>query len=297
MNTAWTIDWVSSTFKTGISDLDVRKALSFGFPLKTWTQTAPKFGYKVAFVHPFGIVVMANYARPEMGVHVILTGRSLKELSDRGVPGPKMLDWVFQEHGKVTRLDLAIDVLGTHIDLMSLGYSARVKDAPGTARKVNFYGGNDGQTVYVGSRSSEKFMRIYDKAAEQKMQGALWTRFELELKGDSARAAASQMMLLSDLERPEFIKGLMKSLYNPDVQVYQDVINAQAIPLETSKDVQDNTVTWLMNSVARTLAKTMVRRADIDVYNEFIAQVHANLVALGALEPPGPIDQDPEQPE
>jgi phage replication initiation protein len=53
-----------------------------------------------------------------------------------------------------------------------------------------------GHTFYFGARDSETFMRIYDKAAEQKSQGVevmfcgTWIRVEAELKHERADLAA-----------------------------------------------------------------------------------------------------------
>lgn len=40
----------------------------------------------------------------------------------------------------------------------------------------------EGDTVYIGKRSSRIFWRVYDKALEQKLEGVSWYRSEVELK-------------------------------------------------------------------------------------------------------------------
>lgn len=281
MKTAWSIDWLSVTFKSGVTDLDIRKACSFGFPLKAWTQSQPRFGYAQAFVHPLGHSVMANYGRPEMGVHLSLGGRCLRSLGEQGVAAVEMLAWALQEGGKITRVDLAIDVFDVEIDVIALAQADRVKEAPGTARKWSTVGGNDGgTTAYIGSRKSERFLRVYDKAAETGQRDRPWTRFELEYKGDSAKAAAFQMAQITDTERPLFIQGLIKSLFNPNDPIFQEAMISQAFVLETIKDTEDNTIMWLMNSVAKTIAKTMIRRSDVDVWGLLVESVHQNIQGL-----------------
>lgn len=285
MNTAWSIDWLSITFKTGVSDLDFRKVLSFGFPLKTWQRDKGKFGYQQAFIHPFGILVMSNAARPEMGVHVSFSGRALRSLADVGTSGIELLEWALNERGRITRLDLAIDVFDQAIDPIALAKCARVLVNPGTARKWSYVQGHDGgTTAYIGSRKSERFLRIYDKAAEQRIQDQNWTRFELELKSDSARAAANHFTLLSDAERGGYIKGLIKNLFNPNDATFQEAMEGSADPLKTIKDTDDNTLEWLLNTVARSIAKTMARRADVDVWGLLTQAVHHNLSAAGHFQ-------------
>lgn len=292
MITAWSIDWLSVTFKGDLTDLELRKALSFGFPLKTWQRDKGKFGYSQAFIHPFGIMVMSNHSRPEMGVHVSFSGRALRSLTEQGVTAVEMLVWSLENQGRISRLDLAIDVFDVKIDPIALAKSERVKSEPGTARKWSYIQGHDGgTTAYIGSRKSERFLRIYDKAAEQRRAGELWTRFELELKSDSARAAAKHFALLSDGERPEYIKGLIKALFNPADETFQEAMQGVAEPLKTEKDTEDNTVDWLLGTVARTMAKTMGRRADVNVWDLFCEAVHTNLRAMGHDFAP-PSEQD-----
>jgi DNA relaxase NicK len=282
LNTAWSIDWLSLTFKNGETDLEIRKACAFGMPLKTWSEMQARFGYAAAFSHPFGHYVMTNPGRPEMGVHLAFTGRALHTLSEGGVPATQMLKWALDHNAKPTRLDLAIDVFDVEIDPIELAACPRIKNAPGSARKwSSLQGDRGGKTAYIGSRKSERFLRIYDKAAESGDHSRPWTRFELEFKGQAARAAALQMSLLSDEERPLYIQGLIKALFNPDDAIFQAAMTADAIALKTVKDTDDKTLTWLLNSVSKTMAKTMKARGDTDVWGEFVRQVHANLIALG----------------
>lgn len=286
MNTAWSIDWLSGTFKGQVRDIDIRKHTSFGYKLRAWAEMQARFGYSSAMIHPFGHYVMTNQGRPEMGVHLAYTGRALRAIAEQGIEASSLVQWFVESGANITRLDLAIDVFDVEIDPMALAQCARVKTEPGTARKWSFVKGHDnGCTAYVGSRKSEKFLRIYDKAAEQGRNDILWTRFELELKGDSARAASRAMSDMTPDERPIYIKGLMRALFNPDDTMYQEIMNCPAAVLKTTKDTDDNTLDWLMNSVAKTIAKTMMRRADVDVYALLIEAVHANITAMGGFLP------------
>lgn len=282
MDTKWCVDWLSVTFKDSFTDLELRKVLAFGYPLRTWARDKGKFGYQQAFIHPFGIMVMSNHARPEMGVHVSFSGRALRALDEIGTAGVDLLTWAIAHNGRVSRMDLAIDVFGATIDPIELAKTARVPLEPGTARKWSYVKGHDGgTTAYIGSRKSERFLRIYDKAAEQGRTDLQWTRFELELKSDSARAAAKHFALLSDGERGGYIKGLIKNLFNPNDEIFQRAMEGSAEPLKTSKDTGDNTLAWIVGTVARSVAKTMTRRADIDVWGMLVEAVTSELKTLG----------------
>lgn len=285
MEVTWTIDWISATFKNTLNDAAIRNALSFGFPRKAWTETTPRFGYKHALQHPLGHMVMFNPGRPEMGVHIILGGRALREIANGGHTAVKMLEWVGENGGRVTRLDLAIDVKDEAVDLIALAQCPRVKEAPGSARKWSQVQGSDGgQTVYIGSRQSEKFLRIYDKRIESGQLDRAWTRFELEIKGDTSRVVAAEFLALQDSERSAYIRGIMRAMFNPDDTLYQTIMSTQAVLVSAGKSTEDNTLEWLIQTVAKTVAKTILRRSDVDVWAEFAHAVNAQLVAL---ETPG----------
>jgi DNA relaxase NicK len=130
-------------------------------------------------------------------------------------------------------------------------------------------------------------LRIYDKAIESGQRERPWVRFELEIKGDAARVVANEFAMLLEADRPAYIKGIMKAMFNPDDTFYQELMAAPAVHVKTDKDTDDNTLDWLLNSVAKTLAKTIMRRSDVDVWHEFAVMVNANIRALSPDEAEG----------
>lgn len=283
--TFFALDWLSFTVK-GISDTAVAAALSFGLKPDVWVDVKAVHGYKLAIQHPFGHIVMSNPGRPEMGTHVMMGGACMSKLTELEYPTLSLLAWVLKEGGKIARLDLAIDLRETPIDIIGLTRCQQVKGHEGSAQKWNLITGSDnGVTLYVGSRKSEKFMRIYNKAAQQKLDGIHWARFELELKAETAREIAAAISLMPSGEIPRYVKGLMKGLYNPGDAVYAAAMDADAVYVGSTKNTSDSTIEWLLNTVAKTLARQMTLHSDTDLWGEFIRSVHANLRALGH-EPP-----------
>lgn len=81
------------------------------------------------------------------------------------------------KYPKITRFDLAIDLKG--IDLSR--FDIRDKNS----RKFNIYYDASGrmETLYIGARTSDLRIRIYDKAREQKDEsGEQWWRIEAQLR-------------------------------------------------------------------------------------------------------------------
>lgn len=89
----------------------------------------------------------------------------------------------------VTRIDVAYDDFIGLLDIQLIKksveqfeYCSRFRQTP-----IIFEPISGGLTVSLGSRSSETYFRIYDKAIEQEMPiGTHWIRWEMELKGSNA---------------------------------------------------------------------------------------------------------------
>lgn len=85
-------------------------------------------------------------------------------------------------NGKLTRVDVAFD--GAPFTLREMREWVKQGDVRTKAKKGKFWediwGNPDGETLYLGSRSSERYLRAYDRRGD--------VRLELELKGDMAEA-------------------------------------------------------------------------------------------------------------
>lgn len=150
----------------------------------------------------------------------------------------------------VTRVDVAIDVKGAGVTVPQFAEAYR-KGHTGRKYVNSYVEGTTGSTFYIGSRTSEKMVRIYDKAAESGKEGD-WIRFELECKGDSAIGA------LNSLYKRDFgvFAGLIASMYGvPDSalnHLFRDVITEGDIKIQ--KDESDG-LGWWIKSVAPALSR------------------------------------------
>jgi DNA relaxase NicK len=100
---------------------------------------------------------------------------------------------------KVTRLDIAVTLLDSevHRDWSKIAYN-QVREAykqyegPLTTHRIE--GTPDGRTLYVGARSSDRFIRIYDKTAESKGEypPRSW-RWEVEYKHPRAGICSARL--------------------------------------------------------------------------------------------------------
>jgi len=100
----------------------------------------------------------------------------------------------------VTRLDLAVTLQDLDIDrdwtaiaLRQASFDGRVDS--GLLKTHRIEGTPDGRTLYVGSRSSDRYIRIYDKSAESKGKWPerSW-RWEIEYKRPRAGIVAARLL-------------------------------------------------------------------------------------------------------
>lgn len=278
---AFAFDWLSMTFH-GLSAYEIIDAVSFGRARSDWTNTAAKNGYTVGAKHPFGHEVMTNHARPEMGVHVMFSGKPLREMREGGISFLDMLRWAHKEGAKVTRIDLAVDLHGEPLDIRDLRNCAQVKGKEGSIKKRRLVDSDEGGvTLYGGSPQSEKMVRFYDKRAEVGEVGPPWVRFEGVFKGKAARSVVAALVPMDAKKIPLYVMGLIKGLYNPDNPLFQDVMRGEAVQAPSTKNASDNTAAWLNNTVAKTLARLIVEQPQHDIWANFYDSVQANIQALG----------------
>jgi phage replication initiation protein len=149
-----------------------------------------RFGYHVRYEMK-GITLLTDGGTDDMGHNITLTGvachayqDSLKDIAAK----------VFVMGGHFTRCDLAIDDRQGVLDMEEMQQAvagglvvarfAKTKKFDEHDRKT---GRVTGRGLYFGSRKSEMFIRIYDKALEQRVDYH-WIRVELELKDGKADA-------------------------------------------------------------------------------------------------------------
>jgi len=192
------IDWLSFTLPPGPEGVEVTAfELAYGLAGKTEVPALERgnYGYSQGLRLPGNGLVFYSPDRPDMGVHCSLSSGALGLVgqSPRGLIGK-----VLELGGRFTRVDVALD---SHtIEFSTVKEACERGDIVTRAEEITY--GNtqkrvDGKWVYggaivrIGSRSSRKYVRCYDKAAEQKLtDGSIWTRLEVEFKAEFAQMVA-----------------------------------------------------------------------------------------------------------
>lgn len=266
------IDWLSFTFHWNSAALapishifdPERIALYVTGHQGRWIAEKPCNGYPyvVSAADRPGLRVMAAEPNSPMGVHVSWSGSALRQVEPRAV-----LRNALTLGGVCRRLDIAFDI-PMKLNFEDAYDAIKTKRANYSARKYSRIESDSGSTIYVGSRTSEQMLRIYDKAAESNLDYDL-TRFELENKGDQAKHLAIYIDL-HDLEgMQDVIHGFCNFPHLPDLELWF-TSPTLSLGIPKQEKVRD-TRRWLMEIVAPSLGR--IAAEDHNFYVQFIRKV------------------------
>jgi hypothetical protein len=109
------------------------------------------------------------------------------------------------------RIDIALDFSIQSPRLFAHNWESLIEDGllygSRKIRRISNCGSNDGNTVYIGSRESTRFLRIYCK----RIGDDEYDRLECEFKGERANWIMKQLAQISVKEYPEFLNGAVCS--------------------------------------------------------------------------------------
>ena len=198
----FTVDWVTCSF----SNTDVYSVIS----VLNLDQSKFSFEEKYCWGYPctatFGNIRIfytpddREYPNAHKGCCLNMSGQACREFEtfSRSLDWPTLFSRLDLLDGNVTRLDLAYDDRTGVILLPRLAMDIADRNFIGHARRSErLYSDNidddiQGLTVYVGSKKSALFIRIYDKAAERGFHPSEchWVRVEIQMRDDRAMMAA-----------------------------------------------------------------------------------------------------------
>lgn len=123
---------------------------------------------------------------PGMGICCSISGKGCRYLEAQGHNLWKLIFRLARSVKiNITRIDLALD---TSVKLINkVRQSVDKKKYISKSRNISYIcksleNETRTETIYIGSRSSELMIRLYDKAVEQKLEDTDWERWEIVLK-------------------------------------------------------------------------------------------------------------------
>ena len=142
-----------------------------------------------------------------MGINTSISGKGCRYMESQG---QDLWSLVFRlersDKINITRLDLALDTSVKLIDKIRAKIDK--KEYISKSRSISYICKSGAkstrtETIYIGSRSSDLMIRIYDKAVEQGLEEIDWERWEIVLKKDKIKQAI-----------PLLKKGISKTFKN-----------------------------------------------------------------------------------
>ena len=305
------IDWLSFTILEGD---DVEAVLDdFGFLMSDF-HTCPKGanGYRQMLLLNGSTLRVLYDGNEGMGVHFDVSGSAIADLfmyfrRSLEVPTPFGTDAIDMDIqvmsellsrvdrlGHVTRLDLAIDNVNdlffTLDELVGILKDQRFVSKFRSWRDLAEYttGGEvRGHTLYLGSRTSDIMLRVYDKQVEQGVDFS-WVRWELELKDERASQALALMLsgasigsiclgILKNYFRIIVLDDVNKSRCTTDIKYARFLSGVESLRLYIPKadKTLDDKREWIVRQVMPTMtALIMANDGDISFLTNEI-DVHA----------------------
>lgn len=244
------VDWITATAKGGDAGLRMDRFASRELD----SQRAS--GLKVFPQNRMGFEGSAGphffFGRRKDGVMVQVGG----PLSD------SLLDEIVPLASNVSRLDLQVTCFtqGEVVDLALNGWDRLKTLPPGTGRPRSYsliIGHPSGQTLYINSRRSDNFGRLYDKGVQSKCgpAGLLW-RYEVEFKRAVAKHHSAECH--ASRQSAVYAGGLVHSWMSLrgvlPAFAPAGVLSSKCGRLQdSSKDV----LTWFEQSLSVTVAKAI----------------------------------------
>lgn len=194
-------------------------------------------------------------ARGKQGVRVQLPGQWWEGVREDQLQIMGLL--VHQFSRNVTRLDIAYDFTSAECGAAAVAAEYWLQHGVEGHRRTKLIPYKKGSTFYIGSRNSNKMLRVYDKG---KQLGAdeNWRRCELEIKGRTAQANAALLarglrpavkIMKEVLACPEsFLDGILDELLDGEIP------NPIKVPRK-----ETNRFAWLCDQVIpawKNMAKT-----------------------------------------
>jgi len=189
--------------------------------------------------------------RTSQGIMVTLTGRDLEQLREQKVEIGAVLHHILLTKSSITRIDFAIDLYNSGVKpddfLTAFEQGTLCAASKKTLRWQSKEAGKDtGVTVQFGSRQSARCLRIYDKAAEQRVEKD-WIRLELEVHGRQAKALLIAMVKYGAIVAGKaaidaFLKGTV-------MEIVKDVLGnkPEGVEIEPVGKKQTDWEKWMLD--------------------------------------------------
>lgn len=214
--------------------------------------------------------VSISFAVETQGIRAVFSGKALPTASY----GLRTLRSAVENDWKPTRIDIAVDTFNYGVTVEDWYNEIYEAHSGNKQRSVDFKHSRGGDTLTIGSRHSEKYMRVYDKAAQQGLDND-WIRLEVETKGHTASQLAAK--ILADWQNAPMLHILMLNLPHfwlaQEIEAYSHGEVMKFDPVTATKDGHDKWMSYVVGkALARLKARDKVKFDELMVYVDEMAQ-------------------------
>jgi hypothetical protein len=256
------MDWLAVTFP-----ITVQPNVTLPSSLRQYTWGSPSKGsngYRTRLSNEIGATLLLN-GQERMGIHMVLPGQALADIRRSGVTDHELCCHIVENDGKASRLDLALDLRDGTLTagIMAQAFQDGRLKTPARSGMRLYSLTDTGETFSLGNRTSERYFRAYNKAAQLGLDEA-WLRLELECKKLRARA------LLTTLADETNTRGVVNHaigdfIHMPESDELNQALSEQAGELPEQPRQLHNTLKWLIEQVAPAMAHYQAEHTEENV--------------------------------
>lgn len=253
------------------------------FPLLKWTFVGRGMhGFQSSYVDSATqLRAQSDAADETMGTAFVMSGDCLDRLrQDYGATDDGLAVRLSYCKAKCSRIDLTINIHEGQLTPRKIQQAVRSGSARPKANVHRFIEGKngdvEGDTFYIGSPTSDRQFRAYNKAAELGIvNGPAWLRLELELRRVRAQGAF-QACASNGVDAT--VSGHMDDFLDWRNLEYQAALGDKAVPPVDIARRHTNRQRWLLGQVAQALAKEIC--IDDDFALKFWSSVQSEVANL-----------------
>lgn len=249
--------------------------LEFDFPDyidRHWKEIKPLQFYDHGEENSQGVRRYWSQEHIQQGKRVVLAGNASGSLQDNQLD---FLKWINTSGRKATRIDYALDVLHSKFTPQVVRRHLLAGEAVTHARSALRAGElvKDGDTQYIGRKTSETYTKVYDKRAEQKTDFA-WTRIETTYQGTRAKPSLQQYCICKSTR-----SLIQRHVDFPTWRDWRALITGDVVQFDIPQH-ETATRAWLLGQVAKSMAKELARDEEHRLWFDFQEAVGKELARL-----------------
>lgn len=223
-----------------------------------------KHGYTRRAVSEIGAVIVSD--GPErLGKHLDVPGACLQAMRDLKMDVDSFPGFCLQHGGTATRLDLCVNLHDCDTNVDDLYERATLGQIRTRAELDKLYTGPKERGFYVGSKHSDRYMRVYDKRLEQRDPSSPpWVRIELQLR--RRYAAAVMVKYTQHPNKRAFINRALKGYCDfPTSDEVQTAFHDQGGELPILPRKLPKFLKWLDEQIIPAMVKYQLENPESDV--------------------------------